>query len=29
MKGQKALQYHIDSSEFSFIIGLNDEFTGR
>jgi len=28
MKGQKALQYHIDGYEFSFIIGLNNEFTG-
>lgn len=28
VKGQKSLQYHKDGSEFSFIIGLNDEFTG-
>lgn len=27
-KGQRELKYHRDGSEFSFIIGLNDGFTG-
>ena len=28
MKGQKSLNYHNDGSEFSFIIALNEDFTG-
>ena len=28
INGQRELQYHNDGSEFSFIIGLNEDFTG-
>ena len=28
MEGQKSLETHIDGSEFSFIIALNDEYEG-